>query len=168
MALAVVVSSGALKLLIEDVFGVDVARYEALFFDETFWRALAEELGLAREVTKLERTPDRIVRHVRCEPHKQHEAFEKTRAGYVEELDYDTRAKQGKWRTIPNVFTDRVRTEGTIEFVAVAGGCKRIVRGEIDVRRAFGFGRIIEKMIVGEIEKSYLKSTAFTRDWLAR
>ena len=162
-----------MKFLIEDVFPLGVAEYEALYFDEAFWSALGESLRLGRELVKLDRTPARIVRTVRCWPDREpgtpaDQAFGKQRAGYVEELDYDVRARKGAWRTIPNVFTDRVRTEGTIEFVTDGAGTRRIVRGDVDVRRAYGFGKIIEKMIVSEIEKSYVKSAAFTRDWIAR
>ncbi len=160
-----------MKLAIEQQFPVAVAASEALFFDETFWRALGEALALGRELIKLERTPERIVRHVQFEPHREpgtpaDQAFGKTRAGFLEELDYDLCTHKGTWRTIPNVFTERVRTAGTLEFVAVPGGMKRIVKGDVDVK-LFGFGKVVEKMIVAEIEKSYAATARFTRAWLA-
>lgn len=161
------------KLLVEHVFsGVTCARYEELFFDEEFNRALGEELQLGRELVKLERTPGRIVRHVRCEPKREagspaDQAFGKSRAGFFEELEYDTRTRRATWKTIPNVFTKHVSTTGTLELVDVPGGVKRVMRGDVKVS-FYGFGKIIEKMIVAEIEKSQAANAVFTTRWLAR
>jgi hypothetical protein len=60
-----------------------------------------------------------------------------------------------------------VSNAGTIELVAAAGGTRRIVRAEVKVS-LFGFGRIVERMVVAEIVKSYAATTAFTNAWLAR
>jgi len=158
---------------IEDVFeGIECHDYAALYFDEPFNEAIGRALHMGRKLVRLERSTDRIVRHVCYEPNQDPEgptqqAFGSTPAGFVEELDYDVRARRGTWRTIPNRFADRVRNAGTIEFVAAGDGTKRVVRGDIVVR-AFGFGRIVEKMIVGEIVKNYVATTDFTRAWLAK
>lgn len=162
-----------MKLHIEHVFeGVTGPRYEELFFDEEFNRALGEALELGRELVKLERTPGRIVRHVRCEPRREKgspadQAFGSSRAGFFEELDYDTRTRRATWKTVPNVFTKHVSTTGTLEFVEVPGGVKRVMQGDVKVS-FYGFGKIIEKMIVAEIEKGQAKNADFTRRWLAR
>lgn len=163
-----------MRLYIEHVFErVTLAGYEALFFDEEFQHAQGEALKLGRELVKLDRTPGRIVRHVRCEPAREpgspaDQAFGTSRAGFLEELDYDLRAHRGTWRTIPNVFTERVRTTGTLEFAEIAGdSVKRICRGDVKIS-LFGFGGIVERMIVAEIEKSYAATAEFTRQWLAR
>ena len=41
------------------------------------------------------------------------------------------------------------------------------MRGEVKVS-FFGFGRLIERAIVSEIEKNYVNTTRFTNDWLAK
>ncbi len=166
---------GAVKFVIEHTFErLTPAAYESLYFDETFSLALGDHLQLGRELLHLERTAERIVRHVRCEPKRDRDspggkALGNSRASYVEEMDYDVAARRGRWRTIPNLFADRVKTGGTLEIVAAPGGAgvTRIVRGEVSVS-AFGFGRMIEKAIVAEIEKSYRGAAAFTVDWLRR
>jgi hypothetical protein len=161
-----------MKVAIEHIFPtIECREYEALYFDEAFNEAVGRALHMGRKLMRLDRSPDRIVRHVCYEPNQDpdgptQQAFGSTKAGFVEELDYDVRARRGTWRTIPNMWADRVRNAGTIEFVAVGTGTKRVVHGEVVVR-AFGFGRIVEKMIVGEIEKSYAATTQFTREWLA-
>lgn len=161
-----------MKFVIEHVFErIDRAGYEALFFDETFSAALGAALGLGRQLVRLDRDPDRIVRHVRCEPKREagspaDQAFGTSRASYLEEMDYDLRRGRGAWRTIPNLFTDRVTNTGTLEIADVPGGVRRVVRGEVKVS-LFGFGRLVERMIVAEIEKSYAGAAAFTARWLA-
>ncbi|HTJ46591.1 MAG TPA: DUF2505 family protein [Kofleriaceae bacterium] len=152
--------------------GITLDEYEALFFDEDFASALAEHLRLGREVLRLDRAEDRIVRHVRCEPDQDPDspegrALAKRKAGFVEELDYDRRARRGEWRTIPNLIPDRVKTNGTIELRAEAGGVVRTVRGVCDVK-LFGLGRLVEKQAVKAIEKSYDDAAAFTAEWIAR
>jgi Protein of unknown function (DUF2505) len=160
------------KFAIEHVFArIDRAGYEALYFDETFNAALGDALGLGRQLVRLDRGPDRIVRHVRCEPRREagsaaDQAFGTSRASYLEEMDYDLRRGTGAWRTIPNLFTDRVKNAGTLEIASVPGGVRRVVRGEVAVR-LFGFGRLVERMIVAEIEKSYAGAAEFTTRWLA-
>jgi hypothetical protein len=151
--------------------GVDADAYAALFFDEEFSAALGRELRLGRELLALDRDGARIVRRVRCEPNQdpdqpEGKALGASRASFVEEIEYDTRAHRGTWRTIPNIFGDRLRTSGTLEVTAAGGGVTRIVRGEVDVR-LFGLGRLVEKRLIAEIEKSYARAAAFTTSWLS-
>jgi hypothetical protein len=160
-----------MKFVVDHTFAVTPEAYEALYFDEPFNVALGEALGLGRELRRFDRATDRIVRHVCCEPTREagseaDRAFGSSRASYIEEMDYDVRARRGQWRTIPNVLAERVRTEGSLEIVAAAGGTKRIVRGEVKAR-LWGFGGLVERKVVAEIEKSYAKAAAFTTEWLA-
>jgi hypothetical protein len=152
--------------------GVPVASYADLYFDEGFNTALGEAMHMGRKLLRLDRTDAKIVRHVCFEPKREagspaDQAFGTSRASFVEELEFDVAAVRGQWRTIPNLFTERVRNSGTIEFRDEDGGTQRIVRGEVKVS-LFGFGSIVERMIVSEIEKSYAASTKFTLDFLAR
>ncbi len=167
-----------MKLAIEHVFaGIHAAAFETLFFDEAFNEALGTHMRMGRKLLRLERSPERIVRHIRYEPAQDPnspatQAFGTSRASFLEELDYDPRVRRGAWRTTPNMWSERVRNAGTIEFRELgelgnaAGGTRRVVRGEVTVK-LFGFHGLVEKMIVAEIEKSYTASAAFTRDWLA-
>jgi len=161
------------RVSIEHVFPVSRERYEALYFDEKFNQALGQSLAMGRKLLRLDRDAQRIIRHIYYEPGRDPEspagqAFGTARAGFTEELDYDLGAHRGAWRTIPNVFTERVRNSGTIELIdlnGAGGGVLRRVRGEVKVA-LFGFGALVERMIVHEIEKSYAQSFRFTEDWL--
>jgi hypothetical protein len=162
-----------MNLAIEHVFaGLSCAAYEDLFFDETFNTALARELRLGRELRRLDRTPERVIRHLYYEPVRDPDSpanrvFGTSRAGFTEELDYDRRARRGTWRTVPSRFAERVRTAGTLDFADSPAGVRRIVHAEVAVT-LFGFGRRVERIIAGEIEKTYARSAAFTEAWLAR
>jgi hypothetical protein len=161
------------KLAIEHTFA-DISRadYEALYFDEAFNVALGDALGLGRELVRLDRDRATIVRHVRCEPKREpgspaDRAFGTSRASFVEELEYSLVDHRGRWRTIPNVIPTRVSNTGTLEIVDDGGGARRVVRGEVKVS-LFGFGGLVERLVVAEIEKSYANAARFTEEWLAR
>jgi hypothetical protein len=161
-----------MRLCIDHVFeGIDVVGYESLYFDEDFNESLGNELRLGRRLLRLDRSSEHIVRHIYFEPaHKPgdpvNEAFT-SKAGFLEELDYDVRARRGTWRTVPNQWADRAKTTGTIEFAPAPAGTRRIVNADVKVS-LFGFGKLVERMIVAEIDKNYTATTAFTRAWLAR
>ena len=162
-----------MKLRIEDVFeGIRCNEYADLYFDEPFNIAVGDALHMGRRLLRLDHTDDRIVRHVCYEPKRDpgspaDQAFGSSRASFIEELDYDVRARRGAWRTIPNMIPERVRNAGTIEFADAPGGVRRVVDGKVLVS-LFGFGRIVERMIVAEIEKSYAATTRFTIEWLLK
>jgi len=162
-----------MKFAIDDLFhGVMCGDFATLYFDESFNEDLSAGLCMGRKLLRLDRSADRIVRHVRFEPARTadaavNQAYGASRASFIEELVYEVRARRGEWRTIPNRFAERVNNAGSIEFADAAGGTRRIVRGEVKVS-LFGFGGIVERMIVAEIEKSYVATTRFTRDYLAK
>lgn len=162
-----------MKFVIEDTFpGISPSSFERLYFDEDYNNALGEALHMGRKLLRLDRGANKIVRHVCFEPKREagsaaDQAFGKSRASFVEELDYDVAARRGKWRTIPNMFTERVSNTGTIDFAGDANDTRRIVRGEVRVS-LFGFGGLVERAIVGEIEKNYVATTRFTREYLQR
>ena len=161
-----------MHVTIEHVFaGIEPARYEALYFDEVFNESLGRHLRMGRKLVRLDRAADRIVRHVRWEPSHEtgseaKQVFGTSRASFLEELDYDTRTRRGEWRTVPNMFPERVKNTGTISFLVDPAGTKRTVDADAHVK-LFGLGGRVEKVIIAEIKKSYEASAAFTREWLA-
>ena len=161
-----------MHVTIEHVFeGIWPSAYEVLYFDETFNESLGRHLHMGRKLVRLDRTHDRIVRHVRYEPvqatgSEAKQVFGSSRASFLEELDYDIRTRHGEWRTVPNIFPERVKNTGTIAFLDDAAGTKRIVEADAIVK-LFGFGGRVEKIMVREIVKNYEAAAAFTREWLA-
>jgi hypothetical protein len=162
-----------MHVTIEHVFErIVVGDFVSLYFDETFNDALSKELKLGRHLVRFDQSDKRIVRHVCYEPareagHAIDHAYGSSAASFVEELDYDRATRRGTWRTVPNKWADRVRNAGTIEFAAAGPSTRRRVEADVKIK-AFGFGGIVERMVVAEIEKNYAATTAFTRAWLAR
>ena len=162
-----------MQLVIEHGFPLaSCEAFEQVFFDEDYNVAQGVALDMGRTLRRLERTPERVVRHVGYDPAHvpgtpAAEALKASRRGFVEELDYDLRAHRGVWRTVPNAFAERVKSVGTIEVTMRGGQVWRVVRAELTVR-LFGFGARVERVIAAEIEKSYAKSTAFMLEWLRR
>ena len=161
-----------MKFAIDHVFPAPLAVYEALYFDEDFNNSLGDALAMGRRLLKLERAAGRIVRHVQFAPKQDagsqaSQAFGNSRASFVEELDFDTASHRGTWKTVPNMWAERVRNTGTIAFAGGSDGTHRVVLGEVKVS-AFGFGRLVERAVVSEIERNYERTTAFTLAYLAR
>lgn len=161
-----------MHVTVEHVFaGIQPASYEALYFDEAFNESLGRHLRMGRKLVRLDRNSERIVRHVRYEPaqaagSEAKQVFGSSRASFLEELDYDIHTRRGAWRTVPNLFPERVKNSGSIAFLDDAAGTKRIVEGDAIVK-LFGFGGRVEKIIIAEIVKNYEAAAAFTREWLA-
>jgi hypothetical protein len=161
-----------MKFLIEHTFqGITRPEYEELYFDEPFAIATCKAVNLGRTLLRLDRTPERIVRHVRVEPAREIPApVAKVLGGgsfaYVEEMDYAVGKYNATWRTIPSLMPDKVQSTGTMEIQEVPGGVKRVVKGEIKVS-IFGIGGMVEKFVVAEVEKSYGDAADFTTKWIA-
>jgi hypothetical protein len=152
--------------------GVTFPEYEVIHFDEAFNVELAQSVKLVRTVLKFEKTPERIVRHVRVEPAREipgpvAKILGGNKFSYVEELEYELGKGKGRWRIVTSMMTDKIDAQGTLELVAVPGGCKRVVAGDIKVS-IFGVGGIIEKFVVSDVEKSYDAAAAFTREYLKK
>jgi hypothetical protein len=161
-----------MKLSIEHTFPVTPAAYADLYFDEPFSVELCAAVKLGRTLLRLDRTLERLVRHVRCEPIREIPApIAKVLAGrsfhYVEELDVDLRTLRGKWRVVPSLVPDKVEASGTLEFEDSGGHVKRVVRGDVKVS-VFGIGGFVERFVLGEVQKSYDDASAFTRAYLER
>jgi hypothetical protein len=162
-----------MKFAIDHVFpATTLAVYETLYFDEDFNAALGDALAMGRRLLKLERAGGRIVRHVEFTPKQAKgsqasQAFGTSRASFVEELDFDTLSHIGTWKTVPTMWADRVRNNGTIAFARDGDGTRRSVHGEVKVS-LFGFGRLVERAVVAEIEANYARTTTFTVEYLAR
>jgi hypothetical protein len=153
--------------------GISAADYEVLYFEDAFNVALCEAVKLGREVLKMERTPTRIVRNIRCTPQRDIPApvakmIKDNGFHYVEELDHEVGKLRGTWVVKPNILPEKVTCKGTYEFVPA--GDKRVtrnIRGDIDVA-VFGVGGMVEKFVVDDVKRSYEQAAQFTRSWLAK
>jgi hypothetical protein len=161
-----------MKLQIEHTFDVTPADYAVFYFEEGFAEDLCAAVKLGRTLLRLDRTPTRIIRHVRCEPVRDVPAplaklMDGHRFSYVEELDFDLETLRGRWRVVPSLVPDKVDASGTHDFEDVGGKTRRVVRGEVKVS-VFAIGGLVERFVIGEVQKSYDDAAAFTQTFLAR
>ena len=161
-----------MKLSIEHTFAIAPAEYANLYFDEPFSIELCAAVKLGRTLLRLDRSATRLVRHVRCEPIRDIPApIAKVMGGrsfhYVEELEFDLEKLRGQWRVVPSLVPDKVEASGTLDFEDLGGNVKRVVRGNVNVS-VFGLGGLVERFVVGEVEKSYDDASAFTKAFLER
>jgi hypothetical protein len=177
-----------MDLSIDHVFAIAPLDYARLYFDEEFSAAICAHVRLGRTVLRLDRTPERIVRHVRCEPVRDIPAplakllrrgpsrasrglaadGAHARFHYVEEIDFDLVALRGRWRVVPSVFSSKVDASGTLAFEPVdhdPGAVRRAVRGQVAIS-VLGVGGLAEKWVVGEVQRSYADASVFTRRYL--
>ena len=160
-----------MKLRIEHTFAVPPAEYARIYFEESFNEAMGAAVKVGRTLLRLERTPARVFRQVRCEPERDLPApIAKMLAGrrfhYLEEIDFDLTKRAGSWRVVPSVVPEKVTAGGALAFEPVTAGTKRVVSGAVDVH-AFGIGTLIERFVVADVQRSYDQVAAFTRDFLA-
>ncbi len=161
-----------MKFRVEHTFaGVSLADYERVYFDETFNEAMCKAVRLERKLVRRDETGGRLVRVVRVAPDRQLPApVAKILGGakieYHEHLDYQLGSYRGSWRTEPSLLVDKIESRGTFGFEARGSSVLRWVEGEVKVK-IFGVGSVIERFIVGDVEKSYDDVAAFTRQYLA-
>jgi hypothetical protein len=152
---------------------IPLASYEELYFDDPFNQEMCNVVKLERTLLKKERVGNKIVRHTRVAPIGRElpgpvaKAVGASRIEYVEEITYDFDTHTGVWRTVSSILPDKVDTKGTLTLLASGDGCTRISEGTIDVK-VFGIGGLIEKIIVGDVDKSYEDAARFTREYWAR
>ncbi len=162
-----------MKLLIEHTFAVTPAEYARLYFDEAFSVDLCASVRLGRKLLRLDRSSDRIVRHVRCEPERDVPAplaklLDGHRFHYVEEIDFDLAKRSGRWRVVPSLLPEKVIAGGTLDFELAPGGkTKRVVRGDVTIA-VFGVGAIMERFVAADVHKTYDQASAFTASFLSK
>lgn len=152
--------------------GISLADYGNLYFEEDFNVKLCLAVRLGRELLEYRRDGNHIFRRTMVHPQDREipspvaKVLGQSHFSYVEELTMDLDTNQGSWRTIPTLLPDKVDTRGTLRFLDAGGNARRIVDGEIDVK-VFGIGRIIEKFICADAEKSYAAAAEFARRYVA-
>jgi len=71
-----------------------------------------------------------------------------------------------RWKISPRVLADRFVGEGTTTVRATAGGCERIIAGDLSVKVPL-VGSAMEKRLVDDVSASYERAAAVVREMLA-
>ena len=87
-------------------------------------------------------------------------------AGYEEKGVLDRASNRYTAEVTPNRLAEKISVR--VELSTVADGpnrCKRIAKGSVNVK-IFGVGGLLEKKMIGDLEKSYSKSAEFTNEFV--
>ena len=151
-------------------FALPLAEYEKLHFDEDFNTALCKATGLQR--TLIERTVDagKLRRAVKVSPDRQipgpvAKVLGGARIEYTEHVDYTFGSGRGTWRTISSLLTDKVKSQGTLQFTERGGQTERVIEGDVVVKIML-VGGTVEKFVVDDVRASYDRAAEFTRNWI--
>jgi hypothetical protein len=161
-----------MKLHVKHIFlGITLTQYGELYFEESFNEYLCKGVNLTRNVkektlngTSLNRvttvSPDRVI------PGPVAKVIKMNRLEYDEELTYDTAAFKGTWKIqVPGPLGAKFSAGGEFVFREVDGGVERELWGELNVK-VFGVGKMIETLIVTDVEKSYETAAAQTSQYI--
>ena len=161
-----------MKLLVRHTFDCTPERFWQMYWDPEFDAMMREQAAVSREVLEERREGDVLVRRLRITPERELPAAAATLLGtkklvYEQENRWDERNNTLHWRVIPTILPGKLDAAGLFTVKAAPGGCEQVVEGDINVKVMFVGGQI-EKFVVAEVGKSYDKTAASCRDWLAR
>ncbi len=85
-----------------------------------------------------------------------------------EHSTYELRRHASSWRIVPHIKPEWRRffdASGTYELISLGGGrSRRTIRGELELRVAPPFRNVGERMILGEVRKTFDAEAATLRD----
>ncbi len=149
--------------------GISLADFEALYFNEKFNEALCERLRLPRNVLELENDGVSLLRRIQCTPERDLPGPLKKLiadgSSYEEIVKYTWGSMKAEWETIPSMMADKVSSKGEYSFTQDGDSIVREVSGDIEVK-VFGVGKIAEKFLIAEAEKSFDDAALFTQRWI--
>ncbi len=164
-----------MEYTIRDTFDVSADRFWEVFFSDAYNDGLWPAIEVDYKQLKFERTGEgkelRIIREQELTPHRQapkviQKLVKGTVIHYVEANDYDASKSSMDIVTTPNFAADRVHNTGVFSVKDAGDGkCERTWAGVCNVKIPL-IGGQVEKYLVSEIQESYRKATAYTREFL--
>lgn len=142
-----------------------------LYFDDEYKEALDREMDLAEHVI-LEDTPrgDRRLIRARITPRREvpravQKVIKSATLGYEEERLYDAQRSQIDWKALHAALGSRFHCQGLFRVDPEGDGCRRVLEGEIRVK-ILGVGKLIERGIASDVERTYDVAARFIARWL--
>ena len=147
--------------------------WQKIFFDEPFNRELClGHLGFeVFRVLEMKREQNGVItRRIQNQPPAEIPGPVKKALGdstsFVEEGRFDPASRKWRFKVIPAVAPDRIRTDGLL-WVEPRGPkrVERIIEVETTVK-VFGLGRLVEELIARQTRESYDRAAVFTNRWI--
>lgn len=150
-----------MRIQIEHHFeGASLAEVERLYlFDNAFNRATFHALGYERRVTRLDQTDSVLTRELCLAPEKPlpppfRALVPDGMFNIQEQLQYDLRAHEGSWRTVPSALATQFAAAGTLSLRAERGAVVFTMRGDVNARIPL-LSRIAEKQALKTAEQQH-------------
>lgn len=149
----------------------DCETFWKLFFNEEFNEALFKALEFpAWKLIDSKETDTEIIRTVKATPKMEAPAAVAkllgSSFGYDEEGRYNKAAKTLKFIIKPNVMTDKLRNEGTVQCEPRGEGKSTRVVEIIAEAKVFGVGGMIESSFEKSFKVGWQKSADFINKWV--
>jgi hypothetical protein len=159
-----------MKLYVESLMPGDPALVWELFEGAEFQKRLDAQTGLRTEVLETRQEGTVTIRRLRY--HSQTElpaiaakALGSSRLSYEQENRFDSAKSYLTWVVKIPMVGDRVKASGNTLITPAPGGSKRVVEGDVSIGIPL-IGGQIEKVIVGEFEKSMGRAVDIVRGML--
>ena len=142
--------------------------WSSIMNEEFFAKSYAQS-GIERTLLSTENRGGKIYSVVRVKvlepmPKVAAKVLGTTQLQWTQQQVIDNQSHTMHWKiNIPN--TKQVSAQGTFRLVASAGGCTRIVDGDVKVKIPL-VGRKAEEHVCAKLRQSYEESARFTQDWL--
>ena len=156
--------------VVHDFPGMSPDQWFEIYLDDGFNEELERRLDVkTRKVLESTRDGDIVTRRVRMEPNvpgmlkkfvKDGMSVEETSKVYLDRHFVE-------WGTDVAIARDRFKSSGTLEVTAQGDGCRRVLRGTVEVKIPLMGGKI-EKKILETIHQSYEIATALMKEWQNR
>ncbi len=161
-----------MKILADHEFPCTPEAYWRWNFDDEYNRALDRELELTEHRILSERQdgPRRVVR-ARITPKRDvppavRKWMKNATLAYEEERVFDPERSRLDWQAFYGLLGERFTCAGYVSVEAVGSdACRRILDGDVRVR-VLGLGRLIEKGIATDVQRTYDQSAVFIRRWM--
>jgi hypothetical protein len=162
-----------MKFNIAHEFDCDPKTFWDIFFSEEYNRELYADLKIKeRQVLKNEEDDREIRRQIKIVPERDLpgaiKSLIKGDLGYIEHNVYHKGQDSMDVRIEPTLMKDRFKMDGVFRVVPVRPGrIRREFVGQLSVSVPL-LGGQIEKLVMGDVTKSYDEAARVTQRWIAR
>jgi len=160
-----------MRLNVSHRFGCDPDTFWKMYWDDSFEEVLNSSTDVQR--TLLDESDDGTIyyRKLRFTPDKDlprpaAKVLGSSKLIYEQENTFDRTKSEMVWKVLPSLLPGRLNASGLMKVTPEGSGCCLQVTGDIEVKVRFVGGQI-EKLVVGQVEQSYVKLAAAARKWLA-
>ena len=162
------------EILVEHVFKCSEETFwTKVFFDDDYNRRLFKEVLKfpVWHVLKTEERGDEVLRTIEASPPVGDlpgplKAVVGDSAGYEERGVFNRKTRRYRVQVVPNRLSDKISVIVEMWTEPLGEGqCKRFARATATAK-IFGVGGMLEKKMLGDLERSYEKSAAFTNTFV--